>query len=136
MRKGFLHVIGQCCSFLLVDHDSLVISVGLLYVVVLFKYGESCLSSSVVVVLYYCMLGVLTPCRSSLSTRTVEALLCTQSWLRKPIQLDLLTEFIPEDNAEIEEGNVLVIWFFFSFFVCNILTVIGMFCRAIGSSYM
>ncbi|KAI3862462.1 hypothetical protein MKX03_011550, partial [Papaver bracteatum] len=46
---------------------------------------------------------VLSPCRSSLSTRTVEALLCTQSWLRKPIKLDLLSDFIPDDDVEIEE---------------------------------
>ncbi|KAI3887683.1 hypothetical protein MKX03_010205, partial [Papaver bracteatum] len=46
---------------------------------------------------------VLSPCRSSLSTRTVEALLCTQSWLRKPIQLDLLSDYIPDDDVEIEE---------------------------------
>ncbi|KAI3876975.1 hypothetical protein MKX03_024560 [Papaver bracteatum] len=46
---------------------------------------------------------VLSPCRSSLSTRTVEALLCTQSWLRKPIQLDLLCDYLPDDDVEVEE---------------------------------
>ncbi|KAI3868436.1 hypothetical protein MKX03_010987, partial [Papaver bracteatum] len=46
---------------------------------------------------------VISPCRSSLYTRTIEALLCTQSWLRKPIQLDILSDYIPDDDIEIEE---------------------------------
>ncbi|XP_026430028.1 uncharacterized protein LOC113326532 [Papaver somniferum] len=33
----------------------------------------------------------------------VEAFICTQSWLRKPIQLDLLSDYIPDDNVLVEE---------------------------------
>ncbi|XP_026436063.1 uncharacterized protein LOC113333911 [Papaver somniferum] len=45
---------------------------------------------------------VLTPWRASMSTRTVEALLCTQSFLQKPIALDLLCDYIPNDAVEDE----------------------------------
>ncbi|KAI3844962.1 hypothetical protein MKX03_032966 [Papaver bracteatum] len=46
---------------------------------------------------------ILTPWRSSLSARTVEALLCTQSWLQKPISLDFICDYVPDDNASIED---------------------------------
>ncbi|XP_026416546.1 zinc finger BED domain-containing protein RICESLEEPER 2-like [Papaver somniferum] len=46
---------------------------------------------------------ILTPWRSSLSARTVEALLCTQSWLQKPISLDFLCDYVPDDNSNIED---------------------------------
>ncbi|XP_026450850.1 protein trichome birefringence-like 2 [Papaver somniferum] len=48
---------------------------------------------------------VLTPWRASLSTRTVEALLCTQSFLQKPIALDILCDYIPDDAVEDEAGK-------------------------------
>ncbi|RZC69514.1 hypothetical protein C5167_032667 [Papaver somniferum] len=48
---------------------------------------------------------VLTPWRASMSTRTVEALLCTQSFLQKPIALDLLCDYIPDDAVEDEAGK-------------------------------
>ncbi|XP_026450828.1 uncharacterized protein LOC113350947 [Papaver somniferum] len=46
---------------------------------------------------------VLSPWRSSLSPRTVKALLCCQSWLSKPIDLDLLDDYVPDDNSKDEE---------------------------------
>lgn len=46
---------------------------------------------------------VLSQWRSSLSARTVEALLCTQSWLQKPVDLDFLMEYVPDDSSSIEE---------------------------------
>ncbi|XP_026451840.1 zinc finger BED domain-containing protein RICESLEEPER 2-like [Papaver somniferum] len=48
---------------------------------------------------------ILTPWRSSLSSRTVEALLCTQSWLQKPISHDFLCDYVPDDNSNIEDSN-------------------------------
>ncbi|RZC59832.1 hypothetical protein C5167_007139 [Papaver somniferum] len=49
---------------------------------------------------------ILTPWRSSLSVRTVEALLCTQSWLQKPISLDFPCDYVPDDNSNIEDVSV------------------------------
>ncbi|XP_026450739.1 zinc finger BED domain-containing protein RICESLEEPER 2-like [Papaver somniferum] len=46
---------------------------------------------------------ILTPWISSLSGRTVETLLCMQSWLQKPICLDFICDYVPYDNANIEE---------------------------------
>ncbi|KAI3893166.1 hypothetical protein MKX03_020191, partial [Papaver bracteatum] len=46
---------------------------------------------------------ILTPWRISLSARTVEALICTQSWLQKPISLDFICDYVPDDNASIED---------------------------------
>ncbi|KAI3846344.1 hypothetical protein MKX03_035503, partial [Papaver bracteatum] len=46
---------------------------------------------------------ILTPWRSSLSSRTVEALLYTQRWLQKPISLDFLCDYVPDDNSNIED---------------------------------
>ncbi|RZC53648.1 hypothetical protein C5167_012502 [Papaver somniferum] len=52
---------------------------------------------------------VLSPWRSSLSPRTVEALLCCQSWLSKPIDLDLLADYVPDDNSKDEEDILGVV---------------------------
>lgn len=46
---------------------------------------------------------VLSQWRSSLSAKTVEALLCTQSWLQKPVNADFLIEYVPDDSSSIEE---------------------------------
>ncbi|XP_026437450.1 zinc finger BED domain-containing protein RICESLEEPER 3-like [Papaver somniferum] len=52
---------------------------------------------------------VLSPWRSSLSPRTVEALICCQSWLSKPIDLDLLADYVPDDNSKDEEDILGVV---------------------------
>ncbi|RZC61455.1 hypothetical protein C5167_023214 [Papaver somniferum] len=47
---------------------------------------------------------VLTPWRAFMSTKTVEALLCTQSYLQNPIALDLLCDYVPDDDGEDAAG--------------------------------
>ncbi|XP_026430492.1 zinc finger BED domain-containing protein RICESLEEPER 3-like [Papaver somniferum] len=44
---------------------------------------------------------ILIPWRSSLSSSTFVTLLCTQSWLQKPIGLDFICDYVPDDNASI-----------------------------------
>ena len=51
---------------------------------------------------------VLGPFRGSLSPRTVEALVCTQNWLRDPIPNDLRASLDNIESFEAELGNKLI----------------------------
>ena len=87
---------------------------------------------------------VLDPFRSSLSPNTVEALICTQNWLRskdstKPINLREAMDEV--ENYELESGNVFMFFsnffllllfisslvFFCYLFICELLFIYNLF---------